>query len=170
MLSCERTMCVPRRQVRPIWTRSCPASIQPKTVGQHLRQRRFDLGIRQTIVARMLKVSKRTLSCWECDRIYPSWEFQPRIADYLGFDPFDNPALGRPKGNESNDVANLRSGHVETFGNKLMNLRLNQRKNRQQMADEIGVSVKTLRDWERNRRRPSKSHRERLFNRCGTET
>ncbi|HEU0009736.1 MAG TPA: hypothetical protein VFT34_07970, partial [Verrucomicrobiae bacterium] len=36
-----------------------------------------------------------------------SWPHQPSLVEYLGYDPFTNPALGRPKGNETPSVALL---------------------------------------------------------------
>jgi len=32
----------------------------------------------------MLKVSTVTLSRWECDKVYPTWDQQPRVTAYLG--------------------------------------------------------------------------------------
>ena len=58
------------------------------TLGQHLKKKRFMAGMRQDKAAVKLGVSGRTLSLWECDRIYPSWAFQPGLIAYLGYDPF----------------------------------------------------------------------------------
>jgi transcriptional regulator with XRE-family HTH domain len=91
-------MSVPRKEISPVWTRSFPVSKQPKTIGERLRKQRFDLGLRQSEAALRLGVSKRTLSLWETDNIYPTWAYQPRLAEYLARDPFTDPALGmRPK-------------------------------------------------------------------------
>jgi DNA-binding XRE family transcriptional regulator len=65
------------------------------------------LKIHQAEAARILKVSSVTLSRWECDKVYPTWPHQPSVIAYLGYDPFTNPALGRPKGNETPFVAFL---------------------------------------------------------------
>jgi transcriptional regulator with XRE-family HTH domain len=45
--------------------------------------------MRQKETAVKLGVSARTLSLWECDRIVPAWAYQPRLIDYLGYDPFE---------------------------------------------------------------------------------
>jgi len=104
---CDRTVSVPRKDVAPVWTRSFPIGKEPTTLGQHLKKKRFAAGQRQTEAAEKLGISYRTLSDWETDRTYPSWDYQPRLIAYLGYDPFTNPALGHPKGNETNGVAIL---------------------------------------------------------------
>ena len=161
---CDRTVCVPRLDVAPVWTRGFPTSKVPTTIGQHLKKKRFDAGLRQTQVAQILKVSNRTLSLWETDRIYPAWAFQPRIITYLGHDPFTNPALGMPKGNETPCVAILAPECPATIGQKIRQHRIKMRKNRKECAKELGVSVKTLRSWETNSRQPSKELRQKLAN------
>jgi DNA-binding XRE family transcriptional regulator len=112
-------------------------------------------GIRQSEAALKLGVNKRTLSLWETDRVYPAWAFQPRLISYLGYDPFTNPALGSPKGNEPSCVAFLSTDDPVTLGQKIKQKRLKLRKTRKQMALELGISVKTLWGWETDRRRPA---------------
>jgi len=102
------------------------------------------------------------MSLWECDRVYPTWPFQPRIVHYLGYDPFTNPELGGPKSNEPQCVAILSSDGPVRIGAQIRKRRLELRKNKKEFASQLGVNVKTLRDWEMNRRRPCKNHRERI--------
>jgi DNA-binding XRE family transcriptional regulator len=104
---CDRVVSVPRKDVAPVWTRSFPIANEPTTLGQHLKKKRFLAGIRQSEAALKLGVSKRTLSTWETDRVYPAWTFQSRLITYLGYNPFNDPTLGRPKGNETSCVAIL---------------------------------------------------------------
>ena len=58
---------VERKDISPVWTRSFPVSKQPKTIGEHLRKKRFDLGLRQSQPAKLLRVSSpregRILKC-----------------------------------------------------------------------------------------------------------
>ncbi|MGO8698347.1 MAG: helix-turn-helix domain-containing protein [Limisphaerales bacterium] len=152
-------MNVARNDVSPVWTRSFPVSKQPTSIGQHLRKRRFDLGIRQAEAAQRLGVSQLTLSLWERDKVYPTWAYQPRLADYLGFDPFTNPTLGRPKGNETSGVAFLAPTGPLTLGQQIRKRRLELRKNRKESAEELGVSEKTLWGWETGRCEPDSLHR-----------
>ena len=152
---CDRVVNVPRKDIAPVWTRSFPVSKQPQTIGQHLKKKRFELGIRQIEAALRLGVSNRTLSLWETDRVYPAWAFQPRLITYLGYDPFNDPTLGSPKGNETSCVAFLASDAPVTLGQKIKQYRLKMRKTRKQMALELGISVKTLWGWETDRWQPT---------------
>ncbi len=152
---CERVVSVPRKDVSPVWTRSFPIEKEPTTLGQHLKKRRFLAGIRQSEAALKLEVSKRTLSLWETDRVYPAWAVQPRLITYLGYDPFNDPTLGRPKGNETSCVAFLSPDAPVTFGQKIKQHRLKLRKTRKQLAAEWGISVKTLWGWETDRWQPT---------------
>ena len=116
----------------------------------------------QSEAARQLSVSTVTLSRWETDKVYPTWPQQPKIVEFLGYNPFTTPELGRPTGNETHGVAFLSPTAPETFGQRLRNRRLELKKNRAQFAKELGVSVKTLWGWETDRRNPSRALRDRI--------
>jgi len=152
---CDRTVSVARKDVAPVWTRSFPIAKEPTTLGEHLKKKRFLAGIRQSEAALKLGVSNRTLSLWETDRVYPAWAFQPRLIAYLGYDPFTNPALGKPKGNETSCIAILSSAAPVTTGQKIKQRRFELKKTRKQLASELGVSVKTLWGWETDRWEPT---------------
>ena len=87
---CDRVLTASRKEFLPIHNRGIPVPTQPTTIGGHLRRRRMQLGIFQPEVARMLGVSTVTLSRWESDKIYPTWEFHQPIITYLRHDPFAN--------------------------------------------------------------------------------
>ena len=57
---------------------------EPQTIGEHLKKKRFSLGLSQTEAARQLGVTDRTLSLWEREKVYSTWPMQPRIKEYLG--------------------------------------------------------------------------------------
>jgi len=97
----------------------------------------------------------RTLSLWECDRIYPAWAFQPRLIAYLGYDPFTETGLKTPKGNETPCVAYFSQEAPVTIGQKIRNYRLKSRKTRLQLAKEWAISPKSLWSWETGIREPS---------------
>jgi transcriptional regulator with XRE-family HTH domain len=159
---CDRTISVARKDVAPVWTRSFPIAKEPTTLGERLKKKRFLAGIRQSEAALRLGVSNRTLSLWETDRVFPAWAFQPRIIAYLGYDPFTNPALGKPKGNETSCVTiSLRYAPVTT-GQKIKNRLVKLKKTRKQLASELGVSVKTLWSWETDRRQPTSKGQEQI--------
>jgi transcriptional regulator with XRE-family HTH domain len=152
---CDRVVSVPRKDVAPVWTRSFPIAKEPTTLGQHLKKKRFLVGIRQSEAAVKLGVSKRTLSTWETGRVYPAWVFQPRLVTYLGYNPFNDPKLGRPKGNETSCVAFLSPDAPISFGQRIKQCRLKLQKTRKELASELGISVKTLWGWETDRRQPT---------------
>lgn len=102
------------------------------------------------------------MSLWECDRLCPVWAYWPRIGEYLGFDPFSDPALGRCKGNESKSVAFLSTGVPPTLGQRIIAMRYEMRKTRKQLAAELGVNPKTLWAWEKDRWRPSSKIMKRI--------
>ena len=152
---CDRSVTVARKDVAPVWTRSFPIAKEPTTLGQRLRKKRFIAGLRQDEAAVILGVSNRTLSLWETDRVCPAWAFQPRLVAYLGYNPFTDPTLGSPKGNEPSCVAFLSLEVPATIGQKIKGFRLKSRKTRRQLAREWGVSTKTLWGWETGRWQPS---------------
>jgi DNA-binding XRE family transcriptional regulator len=151
----ERVVSVARKDVAPVWARSFPIAKEPTTLGEHLKKKRFLAGMRQSEAALKLGVSNRTLSLWKTDRVYPAWAFQPRLITYLGYDPFNDPTLGSPKGNEPSCVAFLSPDAPVTLGQKIKQYRLKLRKTRKQLALELGVSVKTLWGWETDRWQPT---------------
>ena len=158
----ERRVTVARKDVAPVWTRSFPIAKEPTTLGEHLKKKRFLAGIRQREAAVKLGVSARTLSLWECDRIYPSWSFQPPLIAYLGYDPFTETGLKTPKGNETSCVAFFSPEAPISRGQKIKQHRLKLRKSRKQFALDLGVSVKTLWGWETDRWKPTAKGHEQI--------
>jgi DNA-binding XRE family transcriptional regulator len=156
---CDRVVSVARKDISPVWTRSFPVSKQPQTIGEHLRKKRFDSGLRQSQVARKLKVSGRTLSLWECDKVYPVWEHHQRIIDYLGYDPFPSCGLKDPYGNETNGVASL---SPSPLCQKLKTRRLELKLTREECVKMLHVCLKTLRSWENGWRQPCRKHRDAI--------
>jgi len=153
---CDRSISVARKDVAPVWTRSFPIEKEPITLGQHLKKKRFLAGVRQSEAALILGVSERTLSLWETDRVHPAWAFQPRLIAYLGYDPFTHTTLGNPKSNESARFAFLSPDAPVTTGQKIKQFRLKPRKTREQLASELGISVKTL--WGSRKNSPAGCH------------
>jgi len=103
------------------------------------------------------------MSRWERDLVYPTWAHQPRLIQYLGYDPFTQPELGRPKGNETTGVAILLPEASDTFGALVQKQRLESRKNKTEFAKILGVDPKTLRDWERGVHTPFPRVKEQML-------
>jgi transcriptional regulator with XRE-family HTH domain len=159
---CERVVSVPRVKYLPSRNRGIPVPREPKTIGEHLRKRRLELGIFQSKAACLLGVSTVTLSRWECDKVYPTWPQQPAVATYLGFDPFTNPTLGSPKGNETQGVDFLSPEAPANLGHAIIRHCMIVRKTRHQIAKELGLSPKTVWNWQVGRRQPSALLRKRI--------
>jgi transcriptional regulator with XRE-family HTH domain len=95
------------------------------------------------------------MSRWERGTVYPTWYFQPRIAAYLGYDPFTDPALGAPKGNETQFVANLSPEGFDNLGQRIVAECIKARQTRKEFARKLGLSPKTIWNWKTGRRQPS---------------
>src|ERR1035438_9912792 len=141
---CERTLYISRDTYLPSRNRGIPVPRNPTTLGGHLRRRRLQLHLTQRETAIKLEVTTVTMSTWERDLKYPAWENQPRITAYLGYDPFDDPTLGRPLGNEFNGVAFLIREVPKTSSEMVQKRRLELRKNKGEFAKILGVDPKTL--------------------------
>ena len=77
-----------RPQVPLCLIASRPSAIpsHPRTLGEHLRKRRSELGLTQTEVAEQLGVGGATVSNWEADRLKPGPLRRPAIVAFLGYD------------------------------------------------------------------------------------
>jgi len=60
------------------------------TIGNHLRKRRLDLGLRQKDVARVVGADETWVTTWEKNRAEPSLRFLPRIMQFLDYAPSTN--------------------------------------------------------------------------------
>jgi DNA-binding XRE family transcriptional regulator len=116
----------------------------------------------QSEAARRLGISTVTLSLWECDKVYPTWSQQPIVIRYLGHNPFNDPALGAPKSNESTGVAFLSLDAPTSIGKEMQRRRFQMKKTRKELAREMGISTKTLQGWETGQRQPSTTLHQRL--------
>jgi transcriptional regulator with XRE-family HTH domain len=64
---------------------------QLKTLGDHIRKRRLDLGLFQKQVAAQIGVSEATIWNWECHESSPRIHVLPQVITFLGYDPFPPP-------------------------------------------------------------------------------
>ena len=63
-----------------------------RTIGDHLRARRLDLGLLQKDVAVWLGVAVENVRNWEWRRTKPAVRFLPAIRGFLGYDPCERGA------------------------------------------------------------------------------
>lgn len=88
---CDRTLHLKRADYIPSCNRGIRVLKAPVTPGGHLQKRRLQLRLLQSQVAQHFGVSMVTMSKWELDKSFPSAPFRPRIVEFLGYDPFQNP-------------------------------------------------------------------------------
>lgn len=100
-----------------------------RTLGEHLKKKRLDLGLIQREVAKEIAVSKATLYNWEKGRSEPEIRFYPAIIRFLGYDPTAaDPAL--------------------SLGERLRVTRRARGLSQEALARLLGVDPTTVRDWE----------------------
>ena len=157
---CDRVVSKSLRNILPVWTRSWPVLRRPQTIGEHLRKKRLESGLRQAELARKLGISERTLSLWECDKVSPRWEHHSGIIEYLGHDPFPSCGLRDPYSNETTRVASL---SPETIGGRIRIRRLELRLTVKECAETLKVAAKTLHAWEKQRHQPARGMEKRLI-------
>ncbi|MGH7773938.1 MAG: helix-turn-helix domain-containing protein [Candidatus Binatia bacterium] len=58
-----------------------------KTLGDHIRKRRLDLGLLQKEVAERIGVDEGTLFNWERNKTLPQIRHIPKITQFLGYNP-----------------------------------------------------------------------------------
>jgi DNA-binding XRE family transcriptional regulator len=57
-------------------------------MGDHIRQKRLDLGLQQKDVAVQIRVSEASIYNWERNRTAPQVHQIPGVISFLGYDPF----------------------------------------------------------------------------------
>jgi transcriptional regulator with XRE-family HTH domain len=65
----------------------CPD--KPQTIGEHLKKRRIELGLKQTEVASLLGVHRGSVQLWEQGRGEQGVRSFPAIIRFLGYVPFE---------------------------------------------------------------------------------
>jgi DNA-binding transcriptional regulator YiaG len=68
-----------------------PIPKEPVTLGDHIRKRRYELGLFQDEVASRLGVGVHTLVTWERNQAEPAVRLVPKIIAFLGYNPFPKP-------------------------------------------------------------------------------
>lgn len=116
--------------------------IELRTLGDHLRKRRIDLGLRQSDVADRIGVWAQTVNYWENNHFNPEVRYVPRIIAFLGYDLF-GPSLA-------------------TFPLQLRAARVAGGLTRRQLAARIGVHPGTVAEWERGEAQPLEPPKKQL--------
>jgi DNA-binding XRE family transcriptional regulator len=100
-----------------------PYERMPKTLGQHLKKRRMELGLFQRDLRARFKLEKETHANWEKDRYHPATKHWPGIIEFLGYDPSPVP---------------------KTMGERLLSYRRRYGLSRKMFAQQWGVDETTL--------------------------
>ena len=111
-----------------------------KTIGDHLRKKRLDLGLLQKEVAQRLGVDTDSVTNWEKGRSSPRLHLVPKIIEFLGYMPFA----------DKSDGWNL--------GERIVQLRRSLGIRQDQLARQLGVDLSTLARWERGEGHPDASY------------
>src|SRR5882724_3750561 len=84
---CSRTIVTQFSVVSPYRRMLKKVSLNPQTLGEHLRLARIDRGLKQTEVAALLGVGYQTVVKWEYNVIRVGPKSHPRVIAFLGYDP-----------------------------------------------------------------------------------
>jgi len=111
------------------------------TLGDHIRNRRLDLGLFQSKVAEQIGVDTTSIHNWEGNKSAPAIRHIPAILRFLGYNPLP-PAQTLPE-----RLATVR----KTLGMSQRNL-----------AESLGVDPGTLQGWEAGQHQPTGRNVERV--------
>lgn len=106
---------------------------KPKTLGEHIKKRRFDLKLQQKDVAPLLGVCVQALRYWELGTALPKIACLPKILAFLGYDPRTTP---------------------KTMPERLVAYRAGRGWNQKRLAEELNVDPTTLARWETGKKKP----------------
>jgi transcriptional regulator with XRE-family HTH domain len=118
-------------------TRPSKIPQNPKTLGDHIKKRRLELGLFQSDVAEIIGVTEPTVTNWEKNRTQPALRALPKIVEFFGNDP-----IPCDKKNLSETLLKYRKCRGLT---------------QQELANQIGIDPTTLSRMERNRGRSFES-------------
>jgi transcriptional regulator with XRE-family HTH domain len=124
-----------------------PYDVEPKTIGEHLKRRRLELGVYQKDVAKQIGVTLFSIMNWETGLSRPMTRHLPAIFKFLGYNPMPDAPSTVP--------ALLKAQRLE--------LGLSQ----EQAAKQLCVDETTWARWERGKRIGKPEHRKRVMHFIG---
>jgi transcriptional regulator with XRE-family HTH domain len=114
------------------------SDFEPRTLGEHLRKRRLELGLTQKKAGLRLRANDITVLNWEKGYTEPPITSIPAIIRFLGYDPFP------PRENLAERLLAIRRANGWTI---------------KESARRLGVDEGTWGEWERTGRIPWKRYR-----------
>ncbi len=115
-----------------------PPTIEPKTLGEHIRRRRIEAGLLQREVAEQLQVRVTAIVAWENGRQIPEDHRIPVIIRFLGYDPLP-PA--------------------DSWGERIRHRRQQLGLSRKALSQVVGIHEMTLLEYEHGKRQPKPKNR-----------
>jgi len=123
-------------------------SLNPQTLGEHLKKRRITLDLTQRLAAQALGVNAWTVMNWETRRNDPPIRAMPAILRFLGYDPVPPPT---------------------TVGERLLHVRRQHGWSTSEAARQVGVDRTTWQDWERGELILFRKHRVKMAKLLGLD-
>lgn len=123
----------------------CPKPLAPeyptelRSLGDHVRKRRLDLGLLQREVALRIGVDPTTVFNWEAGTASPNLRALPGVLRFLGYDPTETGS---------------------TLGERLRATRRRFGLSHADLALRLGVDPSSVLDWEKGRHRPTRTCRD----------
>ncbi|MBI1805107.1 MAG: helix-turn-helix transcriptional regulator [Ignavibacteriae bacterium] len=114
-----------------------------KTLGDHIRKRRLDLGMHQKDVAKLINTTTSTITNWEKNRTSPRLRLLPSVFGFLGYNPLQS--------------------NPNSLGEKIKQYRIQKGLSLRRLAKELGIDPGTLERWERKDDELSIRYKDRLL-------
>ena len=121
----------------------------PVTLGEKIRNKRIELGLSQSQVAKILNTDAQYIYAWENNHYKPIISKYPKIIDFLGYFPFEI--------------------DTSTFGGKIKKYRYLHGLSQEKMAQFLNVDEGTITGYERNKKVPKVVKIINLINIIGTD-
>ena len=102
-------------------------------IGDAIRARRLDLGLRQKDVAKLIGCDKTSITNWEKNHTQPCINHLAGVVKFLGYNPFEK---------------------CDTMAQRLASYRKAAGVSQKNFALQLGVDQSTLAKWERMEREP----------------
>ena len=119
----------------------------PQLIGEHIKNRRMQLKLFQSDVAKIFDVCEDSITGWETGRSVPQIQYYPKLIEFLGYNPFPF--------------------ETETLGGKIKKYRIEHGLSHKKFGEKIGVDASTVGSWEENEHAPNRGKKkilEELFN------
>ena len=114
----------------------------PKTLGEHLRNRRMKMHLFQKDLAELFNVSEDCVTYWENGRSKPQVQFYPKIMSFLGFNPF--------------------FVDISTLGGRIRQYRYEHGLSHKTLGNLLDVDASTVGSWEKEESKPDNEKKKRI--------